>query len=69
MRPSAYLPDGYNLENAKSSGLDYDAEIASIFWSLNIPTEMLPEGGPREIPNKLEYCIDRIRKWDPRLYV
>ncbi|KAH6698479.1 hypothetical protein BKA61DRAFT_219061 [Leptodontidium sp. MPI-SDFR-AT-0119] len=65
---SAYLPDGYNKVSSKkdASGLEYDAEIASIFWSLSVPIEMVPGGDAKNIESKLEFCIDRIKNWDPR---
>lgn len=68
----AYLPDGYKKAEAGSSaadtvGLDYDSEIASIFWSLNVPASMVPDGDIQNIPSKLEFCVDKIKDWDPRL--
>ena len=56
-------------ENKDTDGLDYDSDIASIFWSLSVPATMVPEGGARGISSKLDFCIERIKGWDPRLYV
>ena len=55
------------MTSKDAEGLDYDSEIASIFWSLSVPTAMVPDGDVKSIPSKLEFCIERIKDWDPRL--
>ncbi|KAF1808150.1 FAD/NAD(P)-binding domain-containing protein [Eremomyces bilateralis CBS 781.70] len=69
---SAYLPDGYKDEPRSdkdgNKNLDYDADIASIFWSLSVPADRVPKNGAQGISNKLDFCVDQIRDWDPRYH-
>jgi hypothetical protein len=56
----AYIPDQ----------VDGSDEEASIFWSLIVPAEEVPDtvanGTQRE---KLQFCCDKVQDWDPTLYV
>lgn len=60
---TAYLPEGPDTQD--------DEDEASIFWSLVVPEERVPEeltarGTQAE---KLRFCCDMVRDWDPSLYV
>jgi hypothetical protein len=64
------MPDGYKTDTPAGKDnqpdLGYDANIASIFWSLTVPADRIPQDGAQAIPNKLEFCVDQIKDWDPR---
>ncbi|KAK4033938.1 hypothetical protein C8A01DRAFT_19195 [Parachaetomium inaequale] len=65
---SAYLPDGFRTKDpdAKQGEVDYDEDLASLFWGLQIPQDLCPED-PRKLENKIEFCLDKIKTWDPQL--
>jgi len=46
-----------------------DEDTASIFWSLSVPTDRIPEGKAQKISDKLQFCLDQTAAWDPKLWV
>lgn len=44
----------------------YDQDLASLFWGLQVPQDQCPED-PRKLENKIKFCLDKIKTWDPRL--
>lgn len=70
----AYLPQnlrqgGKQARDAKQEPdvPDYDQDAASLFWGLQVPRELCPED-PRKLEDKLGFCVQLIKDWDPRLY-
>ena len=71
----AYLPQEFQNEKSSDSGdaakthsdLDPDADIASFYWSLSVPVDRLPKNGPKGLSDKLQFCLDQIHEWDPKL--
>ena len=39
----------------------YDENAASVFWGLIVPADKVP-GGATAIPNKLEFCLNIVKK-------
>ena len=72
---TAYLPKEYQDEQSSESGdaakktsdLNPDADIASFYWSLSVPVDRLPKNGPKGLSDKLQFCLDQIHEWDPKL--
>jgi hypothetical protein len=46
--------------------LTYDENAASVFWGLSFPYKDVPGNDGKKLPNKLDYCIDQLKGWDPR---
>lgn len=66
-RSTAYLPE-LKKDSERDAGADYDENAASAFFALTIPTAYLPEGGPSAITNKVDFCANVIKDWDPRYH-
>ncbi|KAL2829633.1 hypothetical protein BJY01DRAFT_254921 [Aspergillus pseudoustus] len=44
---------------------EYDEEAASLFWSLSVPSENVPIGGP-SATDKLAFCLEQLKDWHPK---
>lgn len=67
------MPDGIRRaetsgKSSKDAPLDYDASIASIFWSLSVPATQVPNQDASAIRHKLNFCLDQIKHWDPLVH-
>ncbi|OBT64244.1 hypothetical protein VE03_06891 [Pseudogymnoascus sp. 23342-1-I1] len=72
---SAYMPDASNAtrhdettEDGTTKIEDYDINSASVFWGLTVPAELVPKEGGSAIANKLDFCLDIIKSWDPKYH-
>jgi hypothetical protein len=58
---------GKQYEAASSLGpREYDDTDASIMWAASIPQDRVPEGG-KGITDRLQFVLDQIKDWNPRL--
>jgi hypothetical protein len=58
-----YLPEGNKETNGAASS--YDESLASLFWALNVPAAELPPEGGKAVTDRLQFCLDKTKIWDP----
>ncbi len=61
--PTAYLPEG--TSEASPGGASYDESLASLFWGLSVPAAEVPPEGGKALKDKLQFCLDKTKDWDP----